>query len=132
MKFSTPVLTLCALYSADAFTVQAPAKAATKLQASQPFFLDTNGDTATRTAPPAPQQSQNVGSAVRNDSGPMMSKFNAPRPTKDVFEDTRSILVGGLFAWSAWRKSLSYRSFSRPERSAKRSVLVVEKCGQKR
>lgn len=95
MKFSTPVLTLCALYSADAFTVQAPAKAATKLQASQPFFLDTNGDTATRSAPPAPQQSQNVGSAVRNDSGPMMSKFNAPRPTKDVFEDIEPVKVQG-------------------------------------
>jgi len=95
MKFSTPVLALCALYSADAFTVQAPAKAATKLQASQPFFLDTNGDTATRSAPPAPQQSQNVGSAVRNDSGPMMSKFNAPRPTKDVFEDIEPVKVQG-------------------------------------
>eukprot|EP01083_Nonionella_stella_P232236 819477_1 len=97
MKFSTPVLALCALYSADAFTVQAPAKAATKLQASQPFFLDTNGDTATRSAPSAPQQrqSQNVGSAVRNDSSPMMAKFNAPRPTKEVFDSIEPVKVQG-------------------------------------
>ena len=97
MKFSTPVLALCALYSADAFTVQAPKSAGVAPLQAQPFFLDTNGDkTATQAAPGTVQRaSPNVGNAIRNDAGPMMAKYNAPRSTKEIFDDIEPVKVQG-------------------------------------
>ena len=87
MKFSAPVLALCALYSADAFVVKAPKPAMQPLYADPSSFLQNVG-----AAPAAPAS---IGNAVRNESSPLMAKFNSPRTTKEMFDDMESIKVQG-------------------------------------
>jgi len=95
MKFSASILALCAL-SADAFVIQAPTQAAVKpLQSS--FFLDTDGQTTpTNTNAPRPSN-PGIGESIRgrDSSNPMMAKYNAPRPTKEIFDEIEPVKVQG-------------------------------------
>lgn len=96
MKFAAPALALCALYSADAFVVKAPNSALKPLQSSpqSSFFLEN-----TEGMPSAPVSSSRpapaVGNAVRNDSSPMMAKYNAPRTTQEIFDEIDPVKVQG-------------------------------------
>ncbi len=98
MKFSAPVLALCALYSADAFVIKAPNSANTALFSERSFLQ--NGDTglsAPLPPPTVPRDSSRpvVGNSVRNDAGPMMSKYNTPRTTQEIFDDIEPVKVQG-------------------------------------
>ena len=100
MKFSAPVIALCALYSADAFVVKAPKSAIQPLYSDR-SFLNVDNSVTSGPRPVAnmnvePSSRPRVEDAIRNDpSGPMMAKYNVPRTTQEIFDDIEPVKVQG-------------------------------------
>lgn len=95
MKFTTCVLALAAT-SADAFTVQAPKTVlAAPLQASYSYLGNLNGDDAA-VSDVAPIQQQVSGGIARKEApAPSAARYNAPKTTKDIFQDVSTVTVQG-------------------------------------
>ncbi len=99
MKFTSTVLALCAFYSADAFTVQAPKIGLKPLQ-STPTGMPGPAYTVSDPAPVGAAPSINgsmPGAVARTPAGsaPFMAKYNAPKTTKDIFEEITPVKVQG-------------------------------------
>ena len=85
MKFASTILSLSALYSADAFTVQAPKTGMKPLQ-STPQPQEYSVSNPASVAPAVAPSSTNA---------PFMAKFNAPKTTKDIFDEIDPVKVQG-------------------------------------
>jgi hypothetical protein len=101
MKFSTCAIALSAISSASAFTVQAPKTqvAVGPLKASYSYLGNLNGDDAAVSDKVAPVQQPVTGPMTRSEpSSPAASstaKYNAPKTTKDIFDDITPVTVQG-------------------------------------
>jgi len=113
MKFTTTVLALASIYSADAFMVQTPKQVMQPLHADNyanklggAASISTTNQSSAPFAPPA------------YDTSPMQA--NAPRPTKDAFEEITPVEVQGgslktcSFEESVDRVSVFLKTTGRP------------------